>query len=81
MYFFVHFTVSKPGKVSNRRIVIATDSSSHDLLPQVTTAFRSDYLSARGVTTVPGLNLGCITYGRDWESHRVAHNWPCVVRG
>jgi hypothetical protein len=44
MYFFAHFTVSKPIKVSNRRIVIATDSSSHDLLLQVTTAFRSDYI-------------------------------------
>ena len=23
---------------------------------------------------------GCITTGRDWESHRAAHNWPSVVR-
>ena len=23
---------------------------------------------------------GCITTGRDWESHRAAHNWPSVVQ-
>ena len=28
------------------------------------------HLSARGVTTDPGLIPGCITTGRDWESHR-----------
>ena len=28
--------------------------------------------SARGVTADPGLILGCITTGRDWESHRAA---------
>ena len=28
----------------------------------------------RGVTTDPGSILDCITIGRDWESHRVAHN-------
>ena len=38
------------------------------------------HLSARGVTTVPGLNPGCITSGRDWDSHRTAHNWPSIVR-
>nr|XP_046151524.1 zinc finger protein 37-like isoform X3 [Oncorhynchus gorbuscha] len=30
------------------------------------------HLSARGVATVPGSYPGCITSGRDWESHRVA---------
>ena len=39
------------------------------------------HLSARGVTAVPGLNPGCITSGRDWESHREAHNWPRVIGG
>jgi hypothetical protein len=38
------------------------------------------HLSARGVTTVPGSNPGCITSGRDWESHRAAHNWPSVIQ-
>ncbi|CDQ88596.1 unnamed protein product [Oncorhynchus mykiss] len=38
------------------------------------------YLIARGVTTVPGLNSGCITSGRGWESHRAAHNCPSLVR-
>ena len=28
------------------------------------------HLNARGVTTVPGSNPGCITSGRDCESHR-----------
>ncbi|CAB1347832.1 unnamed protein product, partial [Coregonus sp. 'balchen'] len=28
----------------------------------------------------PGLIPGCITTGRDWESHRAAHNFPSVVR-
>jgi hypothetical protein len=38
------------------------------------------HLSARGVTTDPGLIPGCITPGRDWECHRAAHNWPSAVR-
>ena len=38
------------------------------------------HLSARGITTDPGLIPGCITTGFDWESHRAAHNWPSVVR-
>jgi hypothetical protein len=38
------------------------------------------HFSARGVTTVPGLNPGCITSGRDCESHRAAHNWPSIVQ-
>jgi hypothetical protein len=38
------------------------------------------HFSARGVTTDPGSIPGCITTGRDWESHRAAHNWPSVVR-
>ena len=42
------------------------------------------HLSARGITTDPGSIPGCITTGRDWshrvQSHRVAHNWPSVVR-
>ena len=37
------------------------------------------YLNARGVTTDPGLIPGCITTGRDWASHRRAHNWPSVM--
>ena len=32
------------------------------------------HLSARGVTTDPGSIPGCITTGREWESHRAAHN-------
>ena len=38
------------------------------------------HLSARGVTTDPGSISGCITTDRDWESHRVAHIWPSIVR-
>ena len=38
------------------------------------------HLSARGINTVTGSNPGCITSGRDWESHRVVHNWPNVTR-
>jgi hypothetical protein len=37
------------------------------------------HLSVCSITTVPGLNPGCITSGRDWESHTAAHNWPSVV--
>ena len=37
-------------------------------------------LSARGVTTDPGSVPGCITIGRDLESHSAAHNWPSIVR-
>ena len=37
------------------------------------------HLIARGITAVPGLNTGCITFGRDWESHRAAYNWPRAV--
>jgi hypothetical protein len=33
------------------------------------------HLSARGVTTGPGLNSGCITSGCDWKSHRAAHRF------
>jgi hypothetical protein len=39
------------------------------------------HLTARGVITDPGSMLGCITTGRDWESHRAAHNLPSVVQG
>ena len=28
----------------------------------------------------PGSIPGCITSGRDQESHRVAHNWPSIVQ-
>ena len=35
--------------------------------------------SARGITTDPGLIPGCVTAGRDLETHEVAHNWPSVV--
>jgi hypothetical protein len=38
------------------------------------------HLSARGVTTDPGSILGCITTGRDRESHSAAHFWLSVVR-
>uniref|UniRef100_A0A8C8JIR8 RNA helicase n=1 Tax=Oncorhynchus tshawytscha TaxID=74940 RepID=A0A8C8JIR8_ONCTS len=38
------------------------------------------HLSARGVTTDPGMIPGCITTGHDRESHRVALNWPSVIR-
>ena len=38
------------------------------------------HLSARGITTDPGSIPGCITTGRDRESHRVAHNWPSGVQ-
>jgi hypothetical protein len=36
--------------------------------------------SARGITTDLGAIPGCITSGRDRESHKVAHNWPSVIR-
>jgi hypothetical protein len=41
------------------------------------------HLSARGVTTDPGSIPGCITTGRDRESHRAVQNWASVawVRG
>jgi hypothetical protein len=39
------------------------------------------HLSGTGVTPIPGSNPGRITSGRDWESHRAAHNWPSIVRG
>ncbi|XP_045545851.1 ARF GTPase-activating protein GIT2 isoform X9 [Salmo salar] len=48
---------------------------------QVTQRSKALHLSARRVTTVPGSNPGCITSGRDWESHTVAHNLPSVSRG
>ena len=38
------------------------------------------HCSAWGVTTDPGLIPGCMTTGRDWESHRAVHNWPSVVQ-
>uniref|UniRef100_A0A8C7FGJ8 RNA helicase n=1 Tax=Oncorhynchus kisutch TaxID=8019 RepID=A0A8C7FGJ8_ONCKI len=38
------------------------------------------HLSARRVTTDPGMIPGCITTGHDRESHRVALNWPSVIR-
>jgi hypothetical protein len=36
--------------------------------------------SARCITTDPGSILGCITTDCDRETHRVAHNWPSIVR-
>ena len=42
--------------------------------------FKALHLSARGVTTGHGLISGCITTGRDWESHRAVLNWPSVIR-
>ena len=36
--------------------------------------------SDRGVTTDPGSISGCITTGRDRESHRAAHNLPSIIR-
>jgi hypothetical protein len=38
--------------------------------PQVVQQSNALHLSARGITTVPGSNPGCITSSRDWESHR-----------
>ena len=38
------------------------------------------HLSARGITTDPGLIPGCITTGRGRETHSVVHNWPSIVR-
>ena len=38
------------------------------------------YLSARGVTIVPGSIPGCFTSGRVWESRRAEPYWPGVVR-
>ena len=38
------------------------------------------HLSARGVTIDPVSHPGCITTGRDLESHRAAYNWPSVVQ-
>ena len=37
------------------------------------------HLSAKCVTTDLGSITGCITTGRDWESHRAVHNWSSVV--
>ena len=37
--------------------------------------------SARGVTTDLGLTRGCITTGREWESHRAVHNWSVLGEG
>ena len=48
--------------------------------PQYMQRSKALHLSGRGITTVPGLIPGCITSGRDWESHRAAHNWPSVIR-
>ena len=39
------------------------------------------HLSARGVTTDPGLIPGCITTGYDWESHWAVHNLLGFGRG
>jgi hypothetical protein len=38
-------------------------------------------LSASGVTTDPGSIPGCITTGRDWESHRTAQRRPGLAGG
>ena len=32
--------------------------------------------SARGITTDMGSIPGCVTAGRDWETHEAAHIWP-----
>ena len=37
------------------------------------------HYSAWGVTADPGLIPGCVTSGREGESHRAAHNCPSVV--
>jgi hypothetical protein len=37
------------------------------------------HCSAIGVTIDSGLIPGCITTVRDRESHRTAHNWPCII--
>jgi hypothetical protein len=36
---------------------------------QVAQLSKALHLSARGVTTDPGLIPGCVTTGCDWESH------------
>ena len=41
---------------------------------QVSQQSEALHLSARGVTTDPGLIPGGITIGRDWESHWAAKN-------
>ena len=38
------------------------------------------HLSARGVTTDLGLIPGCVTTGRDRESHKAEHNCPASSR-
>ena len=40
----------------------------------------AQHRSAGGGTTDPGAITDCFTTGRDWESHRVANNWPSVVQ-
>ena len=46
---------------------------------QVAQHSKALHFSARGIPTDPDSFPGCITTGRDWESHRAAHNWPSVV--
>ncbi|CDQ85404.1 unnamed protein product [Oncorhynchus mykiss] len=36
--------------------------------------------NVHGIRGYPTSNPGYITSGRDWESHRAAHNWPSVVQ-
>ena len=49
-----------------------------ELAPEWHSSLRHCISVQEGVTTVPGLNPSFITPGRDWESHRVAHNWKGV---
>ena len=67
---FEAWNVAKGRKVQGGRIL----SQGTVLGSRVTQWSKALHLSARGVTTVPGSNPGYITSGRDWESHRAAHN-------
>ena len=53
------------------------NQATHNYSPGVAQRSKALHLSARGI---PGSILGCITTGRDWETHRTVHNWLCVVR-
>ncbi|XP_055737530.1 palmitoyltransferase ZDHHC20-B isoform X2 [Salvelinus fontinalis] len=67
----------------NRSTIGNTHSPTRTLFfkgSQVAQRSKALHLNASGVTTDPGSIPGCITTGRDWKSHRAAHNWPSVVR-
>ena len=75
-----HFNLlSSPSMVHTHTIIVLIASRLKNL-SWVAQHSKALHLSSRGVNAVPGSNLGCITSGRDWESHRTAHNWPYIVR-